>query len=125
MTCDALEWIVSHGGGTIVDPAGAVTMDNPSAIAALRMAKNWIGDISPVSVLSANEKDTRAIFQNGNAVFLRNWGYVWSLVNAPVSPVKGKVGIAVLPRGPGGAAGTSLGGHQLAVSKFSRHRALA
>ena len=125
LTCDALEWIVSHGGGTVVDRDGTVTIDNPSAIAALRMAKNWIGDISPRTVLSANEEQTRVIFQNGNGVFLRNWGYVWSLVDAPDSPVHGKVGIAVLPRGPGGAIGTSLGGHNLAVSKFSRHPALA
>ncbi len=125
LTCDALEWIVSHGGGSIVEPSGAVTVDNPATIAALRMAKSWIGDISPASVLFAREEESRAIFQSGDAVFLRNWPYVWSVVNAPDSPIRNKVGIAVLPRGPGGLPGTTLGGHQLAVSKFSRHSALA
>ncbi|WP_426106652.1 ABC transporter substrate-binding protein [Massilia sp. TSP1-1-2] len=125
LTCDALEWIVSFGGGSIVETSGAVTVDNPASIAALRMAKSWIGDISPVSVLSAREEESRAMFQSGDAVFLRNWPYVWSVVNAPDSPVHNKVGIAVLPRGPNGAAGTTLGGHQLAVSKFSRNPDLA
>lgn len=125
LTCDAFEWIVSHGGGSIVEPSGVVTVDNPAAIAALSMAKGWIGDISPLSVLTAREEESRAIFQNGNAVFLRNWPYVWSVVNEPGSPIRNKVGIAVLPRGPNGAAGTTLGGHQLAVSKYSRHASLA
>lgn len=125
LTCDALEWIVSHGGGSIVEPSGAVTVDNPGTIAALHMAKGWLGDISPPSVLGAREEESRAMFQSGNAVFLRNWPYVWSVVNAADSPVHNKVGIAVLPRGPNGAAGTTLGGHQLAVSKYSRHSSLA
>ncbi len=125
LTCNALEWIVSHGGGSIVETSGAVTVDNPATIAALRMAKSWIGDISPASVLSAREEESRAIFQSGNAVFLRNWPYVWSVVNAADSPVRNNVGIAVLPRGPTGAAGTTLGGHQLAVSRFSRNSAVA
>ena len=125
LTCDALEWIVSHGGGSIVEPSGAVTIDNPATVTALLMAKAWIGDISPKSVLSAREEESREVFQNGNAVFLRNWPYVWSVVNAPGSPVRDKVGIAVLPRGPGGTAGTALGGHQLAVSKYSRNSELA
>ena len=38
LTCDALEWIYSHGGGTIVDNKGNVTVNNPQAIAALNMA---------------------------------------------------------------------------------------
>ncbi|QYF92588.1 ABC transporter substrate-binding protein [Massilia sp. PAMC28688] len=125
LTCDALEWILSHGGGSIVEPSGAVTVDNPGTIAALRMARSWIGDISPTAVLSAREEESRAMFQTGDAVFLRNWPYVWSVVNAPDSPIRGKVGIAALPRGPGGQSGTTLGGHQLAVSKYSRHADLA
>lgn len=125
LTCNALEWIVSHGGGSIVETSGAVTVDNPATIAALRMAKSWIGDISPASVMSAREEESRAIFQSGNAVFLRNWPYVWSVVNAPDSPIRNQVGIAILPRGPNGKTGTTLGGHQLSVSSYSRHRATA
>ena len=33
----------------------------------------------------------------GRAVFLRNWPYAWNLFQRPGSPVRGKVGVAVLP----------------------------
>src|SRR5262249_3177807 len=46
LTCDALEWVYSYGGGTIVDPEGKVTIDNPDAAAALDLAASWIGGIS-------------------------------------------------------------------------------
>src|SRR5690606_40852800 len=32
LTCNALEWIDSFGGGTIVDAAGNITVNNPRAI---------------------------------------------------------------------------------------------
>ncbi|CAH2803981.1 MAG: Maltodextrin ABC transporter, substrate-binding protein MdxE, partial [uncultured Caballeronia sp.] len=50
----------------------------------------------------------------------------WSIANRPGSPIKGKVGIASLPKG--GADGRSaavLGGWQLAVSRYSPNLKLA
>jgi len=41
LTCDALEWVTSFNGGTIVDAAGKVTINNPGAITALKMAAGW------------------------------------------------------------------------------------
>ncbi|MEJ2480899.1 MAG: extracellular solute-binding protein, partial [Acidihalobacter sp.] len=35
LTCDAVEWLASYGGGSIVSRAGKVTIDNPRAVAAL------------------------------------------------------------------------------------------
>jgi trehalose/maltose transport system substrate-binding protein len=52
LTCDALEWVKSYGGGQIVEPDGKISIDNPQAIAALNEAKSWIGTISPEGVLS-------------------------------------------------------------------------
>jgi trehalose/maltose transport system substrate-binding protein len=125
LTCDALEWIASHDGGSVVSMSGEVTIDNPAAIAALNMAKGWINDISPRSVLQDNEDASRDAFAAGNAVFMRNWPYAWAKANMRASPVRDKVGIALLPAGPNGRAGISLGGQQLAVSRFSRHPAEA
>jgi trehalose/maltose transport system substrate-binding protein len=126
LTCDALEWVASYGGGTVVDAAGAVTIDNPSAAAALREAASWVRRITPVAVLNYGEEQARGVFQSGNALFMRNWPYAWSLAQGADSPVRGKVGIALLPRG--GAAGrhaATLGGESLAVSRYSRNPALA
>jgi trehalose/maltose transport system substrate-binding protein len=126
LTCDALEWIDSFGGGTIINDAGKVTVDNPQAVAALTLAASWIGDIAPRGVLNYGEEESRGVFQSGNAVFMRNWPYAWALGNAPDSPVRGKIGIIALPKGgPDGHHSGVLGGWQLAVSKYSRHPRLA
>src|SRR5262249_22317901 len=61
LTCNALEWIASYGGGSIVGPDGAVTIDNPQAAKALDTAKGWIGTISPKGVLSYGEEESRGV----------------------------------------------------------------
>jgi trehalose/maltose transport system substrate-binding protein len=130
LTCDALEWIDSFGGGTLIADDGAVTINNPRAAAALTLAASWIGDIAPPGVLNYDEEQSRGVFQSGNAVFMRNWPYAWALANGEDSAVRGKVGVAALPRGgetgkPGGKHSGVLGGWQLAVSRYSAHPALA
>lgn len=126
LTCDALEWIDSFGGGTLVDADGAVTVDNPRAVAALELAASWIGDIAPRGVLNYDEEESRGVFQSGNAVFMRNWPYAWTLGNAADSPIRGRIGVIALPAGgPAGHHSGVLGGWQLAVSRYSRHPQLA
>ena len=127
LTCDALEWLASYGGGTIVDPQGRVTLDNPRAIAALTMAKGWIGTITPRGVLSTEEPQSLRIFYAGDALFLRSWPYVWSVVQQPESPLRGKVGVTLIPKGPGtqGRHAGTIGGWALAVSKYAPHRRAA
>jgi len=124
LTCNALEWIDSFGGGTIIDAAGEITVDNPRAVAALRLAGSWIGDIAPRGVLNYDEEAARGVFQTGHAVFMRNWPYAWALAQSEDSPVRDKVGVIPLPRGgtQGKVSGT-LGGWHLAVSRYSKHPA--
>jgi len=123
LTCNALEWIDSNGGGALLDNSGQATFNNKQAAAALDRAKGWIGTISPQGVLSYDEEAARGAFQSGKAVFMRNWPYAWALLNAPDSPVKDKVGVAALPAGEGDGAkhAGALGGQSLAVSKFTAH----
>jgi trehalose/maltose transport system substrate-binding protein len=120
LTCDALEWVASYGGGNIVDATGKVTVNNKRAAAALTEAASWIGTIAPTGVLNYGEEDARGVFQKGNSVFMRNWPYAWSLSQGADSPVKGKVGVVALPRGGDGKSAATLGGWQLAVSKYSK-----
>lgn len=70
------------------------------------------------------EEEARQMFQGGNAVFMRNWPYAFSLVNSNESPVTGKIKTAALPAGTRGRAAT-LGGWQLAVSRYSKKKAAA
>jgi trehalose/maltose transport system substrate-binding protein len=125
LTCDALEWVSSYGGGTIIDKSGNITINNPNAAKALDEAASWIGNIAPSGVLNYAEEDARGVFQNGKAVFMRNWPYAWSLGQSADSPVKGKVGVAPLPGGTAGSHAATLGGWQLGVSKYSKNVDLA
>jgi trehalose/maltose transport system substrate-binding protein len=122
LTADALEWIASNGGGTIIDANGKVTVNNPNATAGIDRAAGWIGTIAPEGVLTYTEEESRGVFQTGDAVFMRNWPYAWALANAPDSPIKDKVGIAPLPKGSANPKHVAaLGGQELAVSKYSAH----
>ncbi|MBB3232305.1 ABC transporter substrate-binding protein [Halomonas stenophila] len=125
LTCNALEWVASHGGGTLVDAEGEITIDNPQAAAALDLAASWPGEISPAGVLNYTEEEARGIFQSGNAVFMRNWPYAWSLAQSEDSDVAGKVGVVKLPHGPDGDSAATLGGWNLAVSKYTENREAA
>ncbi len=121
LTCNALEWIYSSGGGAIVSPDKVITIDNATAAAALDMAHNWIGAISPPGVLSFMEEDARRIWHGGNAAFMRNWPYAFSLSNGEDSVIAGKFDVAPLPGGEAGRSAATLGGWQLGVSKYSEH----
>jgi trehalose/maltose transport system substrate-binding protein len=122
LTTNALEWIASFGGGAIVDDKGEITIENPKAAEALKTAAGWVGAITPEGVLNYTEEESRGVFQSGNAAFMRNWPYAWALAQGADSTIKGKVGIAPLPKGgaDGRNAGT-LGGQLLAVSKYSKN----
>jgi trehalose/maltose transport system substrate-binding protein len=126
LTCDALEWIDSFGGGQIVAEDGSITINNEQAAAALDVAASWVGSIAPEGVLNYAEEESRGVFQSGNAVFMRNWPYAWALGNAPDSPISGKIGVDQLPKGGEDGKHTGvLGGWQLAVSKYSENAELA
>jgi trehalose/maltose transport system substrate-binding protein len=122
LTCNALEWVSGSGGGTIVDAQGQITINNAQAAQALNQAASWIGTITPTGVLNYEEEEARGVFQNANALFMRNWPYAWALLQKDDSLVKGKVGIAKLPGNPSAA---TLGGWHLGVSKYSKNASIA
>ncbi|WP_434984683.1 ABC transporter substrate-binding protein [Vreelandella zhaodongensis] len=121
LTTNALEWVASYGGGTFVNADGQVTINNPQAVEAITLAASWVGDISPEGVRNYMEEEARGVFQAGNAVFMRNWPYVWSLGQADGTPIQGKFGVAPLPSGPEGQSVATLGGWNWAVSRYSEH----
>ena len=123
LTCDALEWLASSGGGTIIDSSGKVTLNNDNAVKALTRAHGWIGTISPPAVTSYQEDQALNSFQAGNAAFMRNWPYAYALANDPKqSKVAGKIDVAPLPHDSGQKSVGTLGGWQLGVNKFSKNQ---
>jgi len=121
LTCNALEWVKSFGGGQIVEADGTISINNEQAAAAIDLAASWIGTISPEGNLAYMEEESRGVWQLGNAVFHRNWPYAYALGNSDDSAVKGKFDVAPLPAGDGEGArsAATLGGWNVAVSKYS------
>lgn len=124
LTCDALEWINSYGGGQIVEGNGKISVNNKRAIAALDLIKTFVNEISPPGVLSYQEEEARGVWQLGNAVFMRNWPYAYSLGNADDSPIKGKFDVVPLPKGEGrgSKSAATLGGWNLGVSAYTKNQ---
>jgi trehalose/maltose transport system substrate-binding protein len=125
LTCDALEWVKSNDGGTVISPDGVITINNPNAIEIVEKAAGWVGTISPEGVTGFGEEDARGVWQAGNAAFMRNWPYAYSLGNGEDSPIAGLFDVSPLPAGASGSGAATLGGWQLAVSKYSEHPAEA
>lgn len=125
LTCNGLEWQVANGGGTIIEPDGTVSVNNPQAIAAFDRAKAWVKGISPEGVTTYQEPQALNDFIAGRAAFMRNWPYAYAASNDPKqSKIAGKVGVAVLPKGDGGNARNAdcLGGWQLMIAKYSKQQ---
>jgi trehalose/maltose transport system substrate-binding protein len=120
LTCDALEWVASAGGGTFIDK-GKVTINNAKARTILDAFRNQIGKITPRGVTSYQEGEAANAFVGGNAAFMRNWPYAYSIGAGADSKIKGKFSVTVLPHGAGKSVGT-VGGWQLAVSKYSKRK---
>jgi len=127
LTCNALEWQYSNGGGRIIEPDGTISIDNEQAAAAFDRARSWIGTISPEGVTTYKEPESQNVFVPGNAAFMRNWPGTWAITQdattTPPSPLIGKVGVSPLPKGDGADArnAATLGGWQLMVSKYSKN----
>ena len=129
LTCNGLEWQYSNGGGRIIEPDGTITVNNEWAIAAFERAAGWVNGISPEGVTTYLEAEALNVFAPGNAAFLRNWPYAWSVTQdeAAGSPLVGKVGVTSLPMGDGPDAShaATLGGWQMMVSKYSENQEAA
>jgi trehalose/maltose transport system substrate-binding protein len=121
LTCNALEWVASAGGGSIIEPDGTITIANEAAIDMINQAAGWVGTISPPGVTAYGEEDSRGVWQAGNAAFMRNWPYAYSLGNADDSEIKGLFDVSPLPGATAGQSAATLGGWQLAVSAYSEH----
>ncbi len=124
LVCDFLEF-AGKGGGLAV-AGGSVSVDTPANRKALRFMRDLIHRyrISPPSTYTEmKEEQTRLYFQEGNALFERNWPYAWLLHEAKGSPVRGRVGVAPLPSFTAGKGVSTLGGWHAGISRFSDAKA--
>jgi multiple sugar transport system substrate-binding protein len=118
---------VASAGGDIVNAKGKADVDTPAAKKGLQFLVDGFKDGTfPKQSVTYEEEDGRRAFQAGKLLFHRQWPYQWDLANKKdgSSKVAGKFGVAPLP-GPDGPGKSSLGGLDLAISKFATHKATA
>jgi trehalose/maltose transport system substrate-binding protein len=116
-----LEVLRGFGGEWIDQETREVFLDRPEALRALGFLKGAVGGISPAAVTTYGEEETRIPFQNGRAVFLRNWPYVWTLMKDTPLRNQGQVGMAPVVHAPGVESAGTLGGWGFAISRFARN----
>jgi multiple sugar transport system substrate-binding protein len=127
LVCNFLEYALSNGG-SLINREGGLTLSRRHNVDALRFMRDLIANyaISPPNTYTEmKEEEVRSMFESGNALFERNWPYAWGLHEAEGSPVKGKVGTALLPRFEHGEHVAALGGWHIGISRSSDEKAAA
>jgi trehalose/maltose transport system substrate-binding protein len=120
LTCNALEWQASEGGGRIIEEDKTITVNNPQATRTWARAAHWRRTISPPGVTAYKEWDAVNIWRSGNAAFMRNWTAAYSVSRSQESAVRNNFGVTLPPGGREGHAST-FGGQSLSVSRHSAH----
>lgn len=127
LICNLMELVLSNRGAFWDERRQVSLVDQPAAVSAVQFVRDHvIGAIANRAVLAYEEPESLALFTQGRAIFHRNWPYAWTVAeDAKSSRVAGKVGVSELPSFPGGNSVATLGGWQLAISRFSRQPDLA
>ncbi len=121
---DALEYIW-NAGGDVLD-GDLVVINSPASIAGLQMRRSMLEDgISPISTGQYNTQESQAAFTRGDAVFMRNWPFVYGLLydedETNVQPEQ--VDIAPIPvMDPDNESFSALGGWNFFVSAASEDK---
>jgi multiple sugar transport system substrate-binding protein len=123
LTVNAAEAINAAGGQIVKDDGKTPNVNTPEAAKGLDFLVNGFkrGYI-PKEALGFKETESLNAFAAGQLLFLRNWPYADAILSGKDSKVAGKFDIAPLP-GPDGHGASSLGGHSLAISQYSKHKA--
>lgn len=118
-----MEILEGFGGFWVNPDTLEVGLDQPEAIEAVNFLLNTIEKgVSPPGVTTYTEEETRILFQNGKAVFLRNWPYVYDLASQPgESDIAGEFAIKPMVHQPSHSSGACQGGWGLGISKLTKH----
>ncbi len=122
--CNGCEYIWTNGGN-ILDPkdSSKVIIDSPGSVAGMTTWRDTITKgASPQAVLQYVEDESAASFLNGEAVFIRNWPYMFALAGTSEYPKvePDQLGIAPIPVDkPGDPSYSTLGGWNFLINASS------
>jgi multiple sugar transport system substrate-binding protein len=118
---------VNSAGGQVVDDSGKPVVDSPQAKQGLDFLVNGFkSGLIPKEAITYKEEEGRRAFQDGQLLFHRQWPYQYALAskNDGSSKVVGKFATSPLP-GLSGPGKSTLGGHNLAISKYAKNKGSA
>jgi multiple sugar transport system substrate-binding protein len=125
LTVNASEAINTAGGKIVQEDGKTPAVDSPEAAKGLSFLVNGFKQgYIPREALGFQETQILNAFEAGQLVFLRNWPYADAILAGTGSKVAGKFDIAPLP-GLNGPGASSLGGHSVAISTYSKYKATA
>ena len=123
LTVNAAEAINAAGGAIVGSDGTTATVNSSQAATGLNFLVNGFKQgYIPKEALGFQETQSLNAFSAGQLMFMRNWPYADAILGASGSKVIGKFGIAPLP-GPDGHGASSLGGHSVAISTYSKYKA--
>lgn len=111
----------------VIDP-NVITVDSPEAAQGLNVARSLIaGGVAPEAVTEFRELEATQTFLAGDAVFMRNWPYVYgSLMDPGQSAITAdQVGVAPIPVSTSPRSYSCLGGWNLMINASSQKQDVA
>ncbi|MDL2253216.1 extracellular solute-binding protein [Ruminococcaceae bacterium OttesenSCG-928-I18] len=99
-----------QNGGDILDEEGNVILNNEAGVEAMQFMVDLVYEyqVAPEAASTFTTTESLNLFTEEQVALCPNWSYVWSVSQADDSPIKDKVGMALLPENK--EAGISLGG---------------
>jgi multiple sugar transport system substrate-binding protein len=124
LVCDFVEVLYGYGGSVLdANDPKKVTINSPEGVQALTQMVSWVGTISPAAVTTYIESTSLAVWENGDAAFMRNWPYAYAQGNDPKSSkIAGKFEVHPMLYGGSNTVGRScLGGWQYGINAYSKN----
>jgi multiple sugar transport system substrate-binding protein len=123
--------MVASAGGTILNPSSTKVTLGPPALTALQTMHKVATTVANPSLGTSQEGQAQLAFESGTSAFEINYPFVWSAMMADKPVVNGVDLTKVFAYAPfptvkeGQQARSTIGGINLAISSYSKHKQLA
>jgi len=125
LTCNYMEYLTDAGGTATTSDYTKATLDSAAAGKATTFMRSLVtSGATPAAVTTFHEDQSMSTFAGGQAAFLRNWDYAWSVSQTKgSSSVIGKVGVAPLPtfQGHPYPGYSNIGGWNMYINPHSKN----
>jgi multiple sugar transport system substrate-binding protein len=125
LTCDFMEYLTDAGGAATNSSFTTASLNTPAAVRAVTFMRSLVtSGVTPAAITTFEEPQAMSTFAAGQAAFLRNWDYAYSVASTPAtSKIVGKVGVAPLPTFAGQSypGYSNIGGWNMYINPHSKH----